>query len=184
MSGIKFTNEEKQWLIENVPKEDFKTWNDVLNAYNKIFLTRTVDQIRDLATKRLHVHRPKASVDFGKFGNGINKRYNHSIGSEKMFDNYIYIKINDIHTGNYNSDFKTNWIQKQRYIWEKEYGKIPEGNIIIFLNGNKKDFSLENLACVPRSVLCTLNKLKWTNKGIITKTGIVWCEHLQAIKNS
>ena len=57
-------------------------------------------------------------------------------------------------------------------------------NIIIFLNGNKQDFDLENLACVSRSTLCTLNKLGWSNKEQITKTGIKWCEHLQAIKNS
>ena len=38
------------------------------------------------------------------------------------------------------------------YLWEREYGNIPNKHVVIFLNGNKRDFRIENLYCVEQSV--------------------------------
>lgn len=37
-----------------------------------------------------------------------------------------------------------------RQIWEQHRGPIPKGWLIYFLNGDKSDVRLENLAAIPR----------------------------------
>lgn len=47
-----------------------------------------------------------------------------------------------------------------RIIWQLFNGPIPEGRVIHFLNDDKYDASIENLACVDRTVLNYINKTK------------------------
>jgi hypothetical protein len=39
---------------------------------------------------------------------------------------------------------------KHRELWAKAHGPIPKGYVVHFLNGNTQDYSLYNLAAVPR----------------------------------
>lgn len=92
------------------------------------------------------------------------------IGTEKkLADGYIWIKINDLPR----VKKKENWTQKHRFVYEKHYGKIPEGHVVIFLDRNSENFDPENLAAIKRSELIRLNQ-----QGLIyddtnlTKVGI------------
>lgn len=77
------------------------------------------------------------------------------IGTEKkLTDGYIRIKINDLPR----VKKQENWVQKQRVVYEKHYGKIPEGYVVIFLDRNRENFDPENLAAIKRSELARLNK--------------------------
>lgn len=66
------------------------------------------------------------------------------------------------------------WKSARRAIWEQHYGKIPEGYVVIFLDGDNTNVRIENLEIVSRSVATILYK-----KGLIykepelTKTGIL-----------
>ncbi|MBO7614763.1 MAG: HNH endonuclease [Bacilli bacterium] len=43
---------------------------------------------------------------------------------------------------------------KRRYVWEQYYGKkIPRGYVVIFLDGNKKNYDINNLALVKKGTL-------------------------------
>lgn len=57
------------------------------------------------------------------------------------------------------------------------YGKIPKGKVLVHLNGDNSDCSLDNLLPVSRSVLArmTINDF-WSKNKVITKTGIMCCE--------
>lgn len=45
------------------------------------------------------------------------------------------------------------YIEKQRLIWEQHHGKkVPKGHVIVFLNSDKTDFSIENLYCISRKI--------------------------------
>ena len=58
------------------------------------------------------------------------------IGSERVGkDGYILIKVQD-------GKLKRNWMPKHRYLYEQEYGKIPEGYKLIFADGNKLNFAV------------------------------------------
>ena len=41
-------------------------------------------------------------------------------------------------------------MEKHREVWREAHGEIPKGWLIHFLNGNRRDTRLENLAAVPR----------------------------------
>lgn len=94
------------------------------------------------------------------------------IGSEREDkDGYIVLKVAD-----------RKWMTKHRYLWEKENGPLPKGHVIIFANGNKRDFHLDNLMCVSRKQLMALNKNNLiTNDSELTKTGVVVADLLLSI---
>lgn len=64
------------------------------------------------------------------------------------------------------------WIEKHRYIYEKQYGTIPTGHKLIFADGNIENFDIENLILVTDSeaLIMNNNKLRFENAEL-TKTG-------------
>lgn len=65
-------------------------------------------------------------------------------------DGYVIIKIGE-----------KKWKRKHIWIWEKEYGEVPKGHIIIFRDNDKYNFDISNLKCISRAVNAVLNKNKW-----------------------
>lgn len=53
---------------------------------------------------------------------------------------------------------ESHWVHKRRWVWEQENGPIPEGHVVVHLDGDTMNCELENLECVPRRVLVFLNK--------------------------
>ena len=51
------------------------------------------------------------------------------------------------------------WVLKQRLIYEQEHGPIGKSEIVIFLDGNRQNFDLENLACISRRLHSRINQL-------------------------
>ena len=66
---------------------------------------------------------------------------------------------------------------KKRIVWEREYGEIPPKHCFIYLDGDKRNCELDNLACVPILWMRILNKNGWLkgNKDI-TLSALKWCE--------
>ena len=65
------------------------------------------------------------------------------------------------------------WVYKQRYVYEQNYGKIPKGYKVIFLNGDKNDFDPKNLAIAPRKdVLLVYSRDLTTKDRETTKLGL------------
>lgn len=58
------------------------------------------------------------------------------------------------------------WIPYHRYVWEQEYGKIPPKHNIIFLNGDKFDFRLENLKMLSNTELMSMNTIRRYPKAV------------------
>lgn len=91
------------------------------------------------------------------------------IGTERVDakDGYIYVKIQDGH-------LNRNWKQKHVLIWEQHNGSVPEGHCIIFGDGNKRNFDINNLICVSRKQLARLNQNGLIqNDADLTRTGII-----------
>ena len=65
------------------------------------------------------------------------------------------------------------WEKKHRWIWRQKYGEIPKGSVIIFADGNKSNFDINNLICVTRNELKVLNKCRLISSDPeLTKTGL------------
>lgn len=90
------------------------------------------------------------------------------IGSEKLRDDgYLWVKVQDMR-GN------KNWAQKHVHVYEKEHGPVPKGYCVIFADGSRDNFSLDNLILVKRSELLLMNKNKLIYKDSeLTKVGAV-----------
>lgn len=94
------------------------------------------------------------------------------IGTEKIrSDGYIWVKISDIRGVKYGH--LINWKQKHIIVWEEANGPIPKGNCLIFLDGDKLNVNLDNLACVSQSqrlIMCQKHLI--FDNPEITKSGI------------
>ena len=58
------------------------------------------------------------------------------------------------------------WIRKHYYIYEKHYGKVPKSCVIVFADGNRDNFELDNLICLSRRkhLFMNINNMFYTNK--------------------
>lgn len=97
---------------------------------------------------------------------------NHrEIGEERTTkDGYVEIKVKD-------GCLNDNWELKHRYIYKKHFGNIPEGYNIIFLDGDRKNFDINNLKAIKKShdLIMNNNKL-FTKDGDLTSTGTLIAE--------
>ena len=65
------------------------------------------------------------------------------------------------------------WVHKHRYIYEQAYGEIPKDKVIIFLDGDKTNLSLDNLHCITRKQLMKMNQNNlFYSDPELTKVGI------------
>lgn len=87
------------------------------------------------------------------------------VGSEWINDKgYTYVKISE----------PNNWQLKHRYIYEQHHGKIPKGYSIIFLDGNKNNYDLDNLQLVKiREKLIMKNLHFFSTNKELTRTGLI-----------
>ena len=89
------------------------------------------------------------------------------IGSESMFAGYPVVKVTDQGTQH------ERWRFKSHVVWEKHHGPIPEGMEVIFLDGDRFNCDIENLALADKQ-----EKLYMTRFGLrsecpeITKAGL------------
>lgn len=81
------------------------------------------------------------------------------VGTELVdSDGYLKIKVTDRYSGRYRWK---NWKHKQRLVWEEHNGPVPEGHNIIFLDGDRTNCDISNLACVSLAENAILNNKKF-----------------------
>jgi hypothetical protein len=174
-----FTEEQEKWLIDNF--RQFSTYKDLTDEFNRIFLRdKTVSAIRDKCNKQFGLIGMNNS---GQFKMGNNKEQ-CPIGTIRNGGNgYIYIKVKDA-KGSYISGYeKPYWLPIQEKIWIDHYGEIPEGKMVMFLDGNRDNLDIDNLYCIDRKISAIMASNKWfTESREHTLTAIKWCELFYAMK--
>src|SRR5699024_5202331 len=91
------------------------------------------------------------------------------VGSERIDskDGYIVIKVKDKGT------YQERWRHKHVVEWEKYNGKVPKNHTVVFLDGNKENINIDNLALLSRSELLRMNQEGlFSNDPEATKAGI------------
>ena len=162
-----YTQEEENWLKENYPK-----LGKVKSAeeFNRIFHTKRTPNGISSHCKRMGLRvtdERKRQMAIENTGNY------HEIGTiVPKVRGKLFIKQEE------------GWIQLSRYLLKNTLKDIPKESVVIFLDGNNKNLSLDNLAIVTRSqmALMTANKF-WSKDAVLTQTGIVWTELYQALQN-
>jgi hypothetical protein len=145
LDRLKLTPEQIAFIKENIAGCPYSELTELLNA--RFGTAYGVTQIRDFA-----VHR--------KFHTGTLEKY--PINTEHEQGGYIRVK-----TG------PRRWRNKHVLIWEAANGPVPKGCAVIFADGNKRNFALENLLLVSKGEFGMLN-----HEGLIsgdaeqTKTGL------------
>lgn len=76
------------------------------------------------------------------------------VGSERVSkEGYLQRKLTD--TGY----TKRDWVSVHVIVWEQEHGKIPPGHVVIFRDGDKRNFAISNLECISRAELMKRNSI-------------------------
>ena len=150
---------------------------EIADLLNKKFSTNyRASQIKDIKRKYKLKSGYISKVNSGSFKKGQKAHNKKNIGDEFIDKGtgYIYIKVAEPNT----------WVQKQRYVYEKEYGEIQKGYSVIFLNQNKTDCRIENLALVRnKDKLVCKNKKMFSSNPDITKLGILTAKMINTTKS-
>lgn len=80
------------------------------------------------------------------FRKGCKSMNSLPVGTEVFRDGYVLLKLRD------GAELKQwdRWVLKHRYVWEQAHGPIPEGMMVIFLDGNTRNCELSNLALISK----------------------------------
>ena len=175
-----WSDEEKQYLAEITPGRGYKEIQSMMSC--KFGFDYTHHQIKGAITRnKLNTGRTgrfeKGRATWNKGTKGLTKAnvtsfkkgqkpHNYKpLGSERITkDGYCEIKVSD--TGR-------RWKSKHLVVYEKHHGKVPRGSVVIFLDGDKRNFDIDNLHLVTRGQLAMLNKNSLIQKDAeLTKTAI------------
>lgn len=183
MYGMKYTDEMKQFILDNYKGRYNQELADLFNQkFNTNITSRMIKSYK--ANNKLNSgltgkfrkgqtphnkgkKMPKEvyeKVKHTMFAKGNVPPNHRPVGSERISkDGYIEVKVAE----------PNKWRLKQRVVYEEAKGEIPEGCPIIFLDGNKRNFDIDNLRCITRSELLYLNCNGLNNSNEITETGIL-----------
>lgn len=82
------------------------------------------------------------------FKNGNIPKNHKVVGKERVIEGKVQIKIAEPNV----------WEYKHRVIYKQYYGEIPDGMNVIFADGNKFNFELDNLLLVTDKELLKMNQ--------------------------
>lgn len=104
-----------------------------------------------------------------------NNPLDRGIKSFEVYDRYGGSKPDDlgyVHVKVCDGKGNKNWVPKQRVIYEQHYGPIPKGHKVIFADGNRFNFDIDNLVLVSSSEELIMNQrnLRYDDQDL-TKTG-------------
>ena len=173
MSGIPYTNEQLAFMEKHGAD---MTTTELTNALNKAFSTgHTAGSVRT-TLKNMGILKSKETRARNCAMNG------EPIGSAKIIGGYRYIKVRKSSGG-----FYKDWEREICLAYKNAYGDIPEGYMVVTLNGDKLDARHENLALISKKVAARManghGKSFWSNSADITKAGIAVCELDQALSD-
>lgn len=179
-----YTQEEDEWLRQN---NDRGTHAEITKMFNERFGTN-LNNISDHVIKELHLHK---STNKGNCRKGERRSTNMlPIGSESFDGFNVYVKVYDTVNDCKNrrmpsKRYDANWKRKDYIVWESHGNQLPKDSneILVHLNGDKKDCSIENLYLTSRTVNMQMVKNGWYSKDRdVTLAGIKWCELVQALR--
>lgn len=196
----RYTYEEREFLKDFIPGHYMK---EIAEEFNKRFENPiTVEQVKyymynNKMPNGLKGCFPKGNVPHNKGAKGICAKgcektwfekghlphNTKPIGYERITrDGYIEVKVKMRPS---RPNCNDNFVAKHRLIWEEAHGSIPKGCKLMFLDGNKQNVELSNLALVTNGEEAVVNRrgLK-SNDPELTKVGIALAKVKISVSNA
>ena len=175
-----FSPEEIEWLREHLPQAPHR---EVVDAFEERFGRRLSEgQVKNFVTR----HGCQGAPNTGRFKPGHKpsplsgaKRPNRTSfakGHRRNPEAEIYEERERYKHGKLEGVFvkvpgpapfasirskgwqsRAHWVPKARWLWERENGPVPDGQVVVHRDGDPANCELDNLVCVSRSVLTRMN---------------------------
>lgn len=168
ITRTKWTNEMIEWL--KVHYED-DSYNRLAIKLNETFNVKVTGSSIEHKINRLGLKKSKESIKYCVVPNKFSFQKGHipttkkPIGYERIHpDGYTWVKVAE-------PDI---FESKHRVIYKQHHGPIPKNHNVIFADGNKFNFDINNLILVNNAEFGILNLKKLRFKGNIdaTKCGV------------
>lgn len=174
-----FTKKQEEWLKENY--HSFSSYKEMTFLFNSVFEeNRSVESVREKCTKRLHLFGMPNPTSYG------NKRKEQlPLGSIRVSQTGTYIKVKEVPVNTNISGYKKPyWIPLQEKIYSDEFGPVPDGSMICFLDNDRNNFNIDNLFMIDRKISAIMSSNQWwSTNPEFTKTAIMWCKLYYAIRS-
>lgn len=173
-----WTEAELAWLREHIHEHGWRTIHVPFNQHFGLNLTQSSVEHACLRNGINHDRK-------GEHGFVAGERNDYSvrasIGTERIdARGRVFIKITD-HPARAKLGKDSNWVQKDRYLWEKAYGKLGTDQLLIHLDNDKQNCELSNLYVVSRATNRRMAAWGWFfSNPAMTLTAVKCCELLEA----
>lgn len=106
-----------------------------------------------------------------RFKPGNRPHNQREIGTERTHaDGYVYLRTAE------------GCVLKHRHVWEQAHGPVPDGYVIVFIDGNRQNCSLDNLQLISRADLGRRHVANETPEQRRQRTAKSQATRLQAIR--
>ncbi|HFI0135047.1 TPA: HNH endonuclease signature motif containing protein [Streptococcus suis] len=175
-----YTSEMKQFILEN---NNGRTAKELAALLNEKFGTSITNvQIRSFRQNNNLVSGLTGRFEKGQVPHNKGKKYPNMPPNSGQFQKgnrpHGYQPLGTI---SYTTDGypkrkiaePDRWEYCHRAEWERHNGPIPKGHSVVFLDGDKTNWNISNLACVTRADLAQMNKNRYfDNDADTTKAAI------------
>ena len=174
MSGTPYTQDQLAFMAEHGAD---MTTAELTSALNTAFDTNHSAGSVRTTLKRIGIRKSKETRS------RIASMRGEPIGSAKIIGGYRYIKVRKSGGG-----FFKDWERELCVVYKEKYGSIPDGHMVVTLDGNKLNAAAENLIAIPKAIAARManghGKSMWSSFPEITRSSIDVCKLDEAIFKS
>lgn len=172
--------EQHDYFTEN---QQGKTAQEIANEMNEKFgLSLTVQQVKSYRsnnnlTSGLTGRFEKGRIPFNKGKKFPNRpRNSGQFKKGNKPPNYLPVGTINFTTDGYPKEKiadPNKWVLKHRKVWEDNFGPIPEGYSVCFLDGDKSNYDISNLILLSNEELARMNQNNYfSTDPELTKLGV------------
>lgn len=175
---MRYSEAEELFLREHIGEcESFAELTQRLNS--EFHTDRKMERVREKCCKQMHIRIGKNVSQYGR-----KPKEQLPIGTIRHGQNgATYIKVMDSDKSYATGYQEPWWMPLQKKIYQDAHGKIPDGYMVIFLDCDRGNFSLDNLYAIDRKISARLAKNGWYSKNPeLTKAAIKWCELMKELR--